>query len=223
VSNTAERIIQASLELFAKKGFEATSIRDIALKVNINSATLYHYIRNKEDFLFSLMKNGLGESLSYAEEIALNMKTPQQQIASLIQMHVIIHGEKQLLTYVTDTEYRSLQGEHKIAIKKIRKEYEKIWTNVITLGIDEGIFNGVKDASLTAIALLEMCTGVTHWYSPNGRVPLIKISEEFVNMGLNLLGAELNGRLLTIADLELSSPPKYQNLDTNDYRELLKH
>lgn len=209
MSSTKENIIQAALELFAQKGFEATSIREIALKAGVNSSTLYHYIKSKDDFLISIMKQGLGRLVSSAEELISTVETPEQRIAALVQLHVMAHGANRLSTLVEDTEFRALRGENKIIIRNLRKKYELIWRDVIQAGAKEGCFRKVENAKLTAFALLAMCTGIVHWYSPDGETPLIDISEYYANMALNLLGAERNGKLLTIHDLDLPDPTIY--------------
>lgn len=222
MNDTGERIINAALKLFAQKGFEATSIRDIAEEANINSATLYYYINNKEEFLFSLMRYGLGEIITIASEIVLFTKRPEERLAALVQLHVVIHGKRQLLTLVTDREFTSLHGEYRQKIKALRKEYEEIWVNTIGRGVAEGVFTTVSDIKLTSIALLEMCTSVAHWYSPNGRLSLMELSDEFANMALNLVGGERNGKRITLEDLNLPNPMSLIHA-TLEFEGVLKH
>lgn len=214
---TGEKIIQASLRLFAKKGFEATSIRDIAHEANVNSSTLYYYINNKEDFLTSIMKSGLERLTFYGEDIIASLKSPEERIASLVQLHVMAHGVNRLSALVTDTEFRALHGNNKEMVRELRKKYEKLWREVIKEGINKGVFLNVKDEKITTFAILEMCTGVVHWYVPNGRLSLLEISRNFADMVLNLLGAEINGKKIQVNNLSLPDPTKYYNPERNEY------
>lgn len=208
---TKEEIILASLRLFAKKGFEATSIRDIALEAGVNSSTLYYYIKTKEDFLMSIMNDELENLIKSAEDIISILETPEQRIASLAQMHVMAHGTNQLAMLVTDTEYRALHGENRTRIGSLRKKYEQLWTEIVSEGAKTGVFTQVKNPKFTTFAVLAMCTGIVHWYSPKGKDSLLTISKEFANMSLTMLGAEKNGKSLSIDDLRLLSPTKYYN------------
>jgi AcrR family transcriptional regulator len=217
VVTTADRIIQASLQLFATKGFEATSIRDIAMAAEVTSATLYYYIKNKEDFLLSIMERGLKPLLHNAKDILSHYETPEQRIAALVQMHVMAHGVNRLSALVIDTEFRALHGENKDAIRILRKEYEQIWQTVIKEGKEEGTFLFSEDSKLTTFALLEMCTGVVHWYSPKGNLSLIEISNNFANIALRLLGAVQNGNPLTVQTLDLPSPTQYYEPGFEEY------
>jgi AcrR family transcriptional regulator len=207
--NTGDKITQAALRLFAQKGFEATSIRDIALESGVNSSTLYYYIKSKEDFLISIMEDQLEGLIKHATEIMSTLETPEQQIASLVQMHVMAHGINQLSMMVIDTEFRALHGENKLKIRTLRKKYELLWRVVISNGVQEGKFTKVEDSKLATLAALAMCTGVVHWYSPQGKKSLLKISENYANMVLNLLGAQSDGKALSVYDLELPDRTQY--------------
>jgi len=217
LQTTADKIIQVSLKLFASKGFEATSIRDIAMAAEVTSSTLYYYIKNKEDFLLSIMKKGLHPLINNAKDILSHYENPEQRITALVQMHVMAHGVNRLSALVIDTEFRALHGENKVLIKNLRKEYEHIWTSVIKEGKEEGTFLFDEDIKLTTFALLEMCTGVVHWYSPSGSLSLVEISENFANVALRLLGAKRNGQLITFKDLDLPSPTQYYEPGFKEY------
>jgi AcrR family transcriptional regulator len=224
--NTGEKIIQSSLVLFAGKGFEATSIRDIAQEAGINSSTLYYYIKNKEDFLASIMEHVMERLIKNSEKILSIVDTPEHKISVLVQHHVLIHGSHKLSSVVTDYEFRSLHGENKTKIKNLRKKYELMWYEIIETGIKEGIFVNVESSKLATFALLEMCTGVVHWYSPKGRITLEEICDKYADMALKLLGAVRDRRLLSIDDLVLPDPKEFINLELPnyiDYREVLKN
>jgi AcrR family transcriptional regulator len=224
--STGDKIIQASLKLFASKGYEATSIRDIAMAAEVTSSTLYYYIKNKEDFLLSIMKKGLEPLINNSKDILKTNETTEQRIAALVQMHVMAHGVNRLSALVIDTEFRALHGENKDFIKKLRKEYEQIWLEVIKEGKDQGTFCFVEDIKLTTYAILEMCTGVVHWYSPNGDIPLTDICKNFANISLRILGAMRDGKQVSVGDLNLPSPTKYYNPGFEEYakyREVLNN
>jgi len=53
------RLRASALELFASRGFQATGIRDLAAASGLSLATLYYYMSNKEELLFSLMSESL--------------------------------------------------------------------------------------------------------------------------------------------------------------------
>ena len=132
-------IINTAITLFAKKGYAATSIRDIASSVDMKSASLYYYMKNKKDLLMLIMDRYLIQLISGAEaELSeLNTASANEKLKGLIKYHVRSHGNEQLAALVVDTEYRSLEGNDRIQIKQLRKKYEKIWTNLLEEGESE--------------------------------------------------------------------------------------
>jgi len=202
MQSTEMRIWEAALNLFAQKGYEATSIRDIAEKAGITSSALYYYIGTKEDFLIKIMQEGLTDILEGARYLVSIVSLPECQLASLVQLHVIVHGVNQLVTLVTDVEFRSLKGENRTAISKLRKEYELIWRYTLDRGRREGVFH-FQDLKLTAFALLEMCTGVAHWYSSQGPIKIKDIASIYADMALSMVNATRNGKKLSVKDLDL--------------------
>jgi TetR/AcrR family transcriptional regulator len=66
-----ERIITAAKKSFAEKGFSAVGIREIAKHAGINSATLYHYFKNKDELYAAVLEKTFEQILSIMEEITL--------------------------------------------------------------------------------------------------------------------------------------------------------
>jgi AcrR family transcriptional regulator len=187
---TSERVEQAALRLFALRGFEGTGIRAIADEAGITLGSLYHYIGTKEDLLDRLMQKSMHGLLGPGTEIVESVQDPRERIVGLVDLHVRRHAEDNLLSIVGDAEIRSLTPARRRTAVSLRDAYESLWQETIALGARRGDFH-VPDVKLATFALLEMCSGVAYWYSPNGRLALDAISRAFVEMALSLLGAEL--------------------------------
>jgi AcrR family transcriptional regulator len=187
-TSTADRVEAAALRLFATRGFEGTGIRLIAKEAKISLASLYNYMGTKEDLLDRLMQKSMRNLLEPAEEIAAENSDPQHRIVQLVNLHVRRHAEDSLLMMVGDTEIRSLTTEPRREVVALRDAYEHIWEDTVSAGLDAGLFS-VPDVKLATLALLQMCTGISQWYSPRGRLSLDSVSDAFIAMTLNLLGA----------------------------------
>jgi hypothetical protein len=62
------------------------------------------------------------------------------------------------------------------------------------------------DPTLASLALLEMCTGVSHWYRADGPSPLREICDMFADAALGLVRATVLGRPARLADFDLGDP-----------------
>lgn len=187
--STAERIERAALRQFAIRGFEGTGIRSIADEAGITLGSLYHYIGTKEDLLDRLMHKSMLGLLGPGREIVDTTDDARERIMKLVDLHVRRHAEDNLLSIVGDAEIRSLTPARRRKAVTLRDSYESLWEEAIDLGTKSGDFH-VPDVKLATFALIEMCSGVAYWYSPNGRLSLDAISKAFVDMSLSLLGAQ---------------------------------
>jgi AcrR family transcriptional regulator len=185
-SSTSERIHRAALRLFATYGFAGTGIRKIADEAGITIASLYHYVGTKEDLLERMMYESMSQLLGPARQVTGD---PAQRISVLVDLHVRRHAQASQLCRVGDTELRSLSRARRARIVGLRDEYQAIWADAIAAGIGSGAFE-VPDAKVAAMALMQMCTGVAHWYSPRGRLTLDQVSAAFVTMATAMLTAD---------------------------------
>jgi AcrR family transcriptional regulator len=187
--STAERVEQAALRLFALRGFEGTGIRAIADEAGITLGSLYHYIGTKEDLLDRLMHKSMRGLLEPGREVVETTDDPRERIVKLVDLHVRRHAEDNLLSIVGDAEIRSLTPARRRRAVALRDAYEDLWEETISEGVRRGDFRA-PDVKLATFALLEMCSGVAYWYSPNGRLSLDAIAKAFVEMALSLLSSE---------------------------------
>jgi Transcriptional regulator len=197
---TEDRVKSAAVRLFSAKGFAATGIREIAHEAGISVASLYHYMDTKEELLLSLMLDGMNSLLEPATQVLASEGGPSEHLVRLVDIHVSFHCSRAALARVTDAELRSLSPEPRRSVIDLRDAYENLWLSSITDGKSDGTFT-VAEPRLATLAVLEMCTGVSHWYSPDGRFSVERIARYYAGLALRLLG---HGGADTIDRLELA-------------------
>ena len=93
VLKTRELLVDVARQLFAKNGFESTSMNDIALAANKGRRTLYTYFNSKEEIYLAVIQTEL-ERLSYRmEEVARKSIPPEEKIVQLIFAHLEVMKE----------------------------------------------------------------------------------------------------------------------------------
>ncbi len=184
--NSEQRILDAAISLFATRGYAATGIRQIADKVGLTTASLYYYAHTKDDLLLRIMRLGLGELLSSGQEAMEGSSDPREQIRGLLKVHLTFAASNPERARVIDNEFQWLKEEERESVIALRDAYEQLWADAIANGDRKGLFE-VKNASLTRLALLEMCNGATHWFRPNGPMSLEQIVGAFEDMAFALL------------------------------------
>jgi AcrR family transcriptional regulator len=191
---TGERVHRAALQLFATRGFEGTGIRRIAQDAGITVASLYHYVGTKEDLLERMMQQSMTALLEPAQRLAAEVDDPGTRLAGLVDLHVRRHAQESQICRVGDTEIRSLSSPGRARVVELRDAYQAIWSRAVADGMAAGLFS-VPDVPIATMSLLQMCTGVAHWYRPEGRLSLDELSAAFVEMALAMLGGPPSPRL----------------------------
>lgn len=206
--NTGDRVRQAAIELFAERGFNGTGIRDIAQAANLTTSALYHYMANKDDLLVTVMTETITPLRDAARDILDGASGASESLAAIVSQHVWTHASERLATLVTDTELRALGDEHRDAILTLRDDYEGLWRAAVEAGVEAGEFT-VDQPRLAARALIQMSTGVSHWFSPAGRLRLDGLCEQYAQYALALVVATRDGAPVTTAGIDLPAPDHY--------------
>lgn len=189
-NGTEERIKSAAIRLFGAQGFAATGIRQIARASDISVASLYHYMETKDDLLLSLMLDGMNALLEASIPMMEQEKEPSERLDALVRLHIKFHCERAALARVTDIELRSLTGKARQRVVAMRDDYEHLWLTTINDGVQQGVFHAPQPR-LATFALLEMCTGVSHWYTPNGTYSVAEIADCYSGLAHRMLEGEL--------------------------------
>lgn len=199
-----DKLRRVAVELFAKKGFAATGIREIAHAAGITASLLYHYWPTKEDLLVDIMKSALTASITAAEDALSRAEGPASQLAALIGTHTAAQALNAHEALVVDTELRALVGPPYREVVALRRKYEDLWRDVIEEGCAGGVFS-VNDRRIARLGLLEMCNGVAWWYSPGGALTIEAVARSMADLGLSAVRAQQEGRAISLDDLE--TPP----------------
>lgn len=170
----AEEIRSAALELFYKRGFQASTLRGVAAKVGIQVGSLYNHIGSKSDLLFEIMEGVMLDLLADQREAAA---TPDvvERMRLLIEHHVMFHGRRSREVFVGNSELRSLSPIRRTRIIELRREYEMVFRMELEDGIRQGKFLPV-DVQITSYGILALATSVSTFYSQRGRLSLEQIA-----------------------------------------------
>ncbi|MDI5975218.1 TetR/AcrR family transcriptional regulator [Amycolatopsis magusensis] len=189
---TGDRVRGAAVRLFAEKGFHGTGIRDLAQAAGLSSASLYHYMGTKEELLAVIMRECLERLLDGAAKATEGVADPRERLGRLVALHVMSHALQPDETRVVDNELRALSPAAQEPVVRLRDAYERLWASAIADGIAGGVFTA-DEPSITRLALLEMCNGVSRWYSPRGPLTLEALAAEYARLALRALESTGNG------------------------------
>jgi len=177
---TGPRIHAAALQLFARHGFAAVSMRKIAAEVGVQAGALYNYTPDKQSLLFGLMQNHMQDLLALHEENARN-DDPMAQLEAFTRFHIRFNLERADAVFISYMELRNLTPANFAAIEELRGRYEDRLEAILHQGIAAGVFE-VPDPKIATLAVIAMLTGIGTWYRPQGRLTLQQVEAIYWDM-----------------------------------------
>jgi AcrR family transcriptional regulator len=162
-----QEIFAASAHLFLNKGFNETSMREIAAAAGIGKATAYDYFKTKDDILLSFFEREMAGVTDQAAEIARQPLPAAGKLRRIMRMH-LEHWLPRREFYLRLTfEAQRLALESQQRIQVARHAYQDMLRGLIETGIREGAFRPV-DSLLATRLLLNMITPVVFTSRPTG-------------------------------------------------------
>ena len=183
---TGPKIKQAALVLFARHGFAAVTMRQIAANVGVQAGAIYNYTPDKEALLFDLLHGHMVDLLSkWAVELV--PKNPIAALDHFVAFHLDFHIKRPELVFISYMELRNLSEENFNAIVEQRRIYEKIIYNLILSGVVSGDFL-VPDPKITSLALIALLTGPVDWFREDGRLTSDELTRQYCILTRQALG-----------------------------------
>ncbi len=174
-----EEILGAAARCFYQKGYDATSLQDIADEVGILKGSIYYYIKTKDDLRGALLvdvhKTGL-------EMIRLLAETPGdslEKLGAMIRGHIqYIKDNLDKTTVYLDELKKVSKGSGLIG----KHDYRNVFREVIQRGQEEGTLLPDLDPDFAAQAMLGALNSMCHWYRPQRGKSVDTIVDHFVTV-----------------------------------------
>lgn len=183
-----ETIEEAAVELFARYGYHATTMRQIAAGAGVQPGGIYHWHPSKEAILVALQDRFMEQLTERVEAAIARQDRPALQFAGAVHAHVVYHCEHPDEAFVTDSEIRALTPERRAALIAQRDAYQERFGALIRAGIRDGSLRS-SDARVATYSILLQCTGVGLWFRPDGPLGAEQVAEIHVELVLGALGA----------------------------------
>ena len=133
-----QEILEAAARVFHEKGYESTSIQDIADSVGILKGSLYYYITSKEDLLFEIIQGVHEEALKNLDRTAAVEGDALQKIRAFVVVHFTHNAHNLVKMAVFFQDFRSLNGERREVIVEERDLYDSFLRDLIRSGAGGG-------------------------------------------------------------------------------------
>lgn len=165
------RLMRAAAHLFKTKGYERTTVRELGAAVGIQSGSLFHHFKSKEDILLGVMEETIIINMARMHEALSQANSSENSLLALIQCELdSVHTDTGEAMSVLVYEWRSLKQDKQKYILQLRDEYETLWLNTIKQSIAEGKID--QDPFILRRLLAGAIGWTTTWYRPDGDLSL---------------------------------------------------
>jgi AcrR family transcriptional regulator len=175
-----DEIISVAAQIFAVKGYHATTLDEIAREIGITKPALYYYINSKEDILREIVGK-IMEPMEEVTEVGKSALPPRERLAKIIQMLVKFGAERKETTRIAFEQINILPRRSRDALRRRQKDVEEVVHETIRDGVERGDF-AVDDAKLATLAILAVSNWIYRWYQPDGGLTPAQIADQFIHL-----------------------------------------
>jgi len=180
-------ITEASLELFATRGYRETTMADIGERVGIRGPSLYKHVSSKQELLAEIMVASMNQLLANHKAAIETTTDIREQLRRAVEAHARYRARHRYEAFLGTREVENLEEpDHTLFVRR-RAKYEQGFRELIESGRQQGIFE-VESPTVASMAILDMGIGLSVWYSPNGPLTVDEIAYVHGDIALRIVG-----------------------------------
>ncbi|MDF3312194.1 TetR/AcrR family transcriptional regulator [Rhodococcus sp. T2V] len=179
---TTERVIAAAAQVFLEKGYQGSTIADIAEAANISKPTVYQYAKNKQ-WLLERIVALVSTEMEKCERVLHEADAPASvRLHWLIQLHVDFAVRYRNSYRVTLSEQADLSPEARDEFRLWARRTTNRFADLLAAARRDETFDWPGDISIAANLILSTLTSIHRWFHPDGRVSSAKLVDDIVRM-----------------------------------------
>lgn len=170
-------ILVAAARVFAREGYTAATLDEVARELGVTKGVIYYYFRSKEEIYTEIRATAIRDAIARLEVIIARGEPPAETLRAAVHDLVShIFNDLDRFANVLRADSR-LSPESRALVRGLQRRYEGLIRGVIEAGIQAGVFAD-RDPALMTFTVLRACLGVADWYRPGGRLPPAVIVEQ---------------------------------------------
>jgi len=177
-------VYRTAAQIILRKGYDATSINDIANALGMTKAGLYHYINGKKELLFDIMNFGLDELDEEVATPACSIADPSARLCFIIASHAQLVTKGQGAITILVDEITALPPAQNRMITRRKREYFNHLRDLLNELKAAGKLNDV-DTTVATFSLLGMVNWLSRWFRQDGDLTQEQVAEQIVKIALN--------------------------------------
>jgi AcrR family transcriptional regulator len=189
VVDSRQEILRTAARLFQQRGYDATSMNDVAAALKLSKGGLYHHFQSKDEILFEIMNHAMEITQERVLDPVRGIADPEERLRALIRLHIeVVLSPRDREITVMLHENHPLPPALRKRINSRKKDYihflENLMADVQEKVQEKGRAQTKAKVSprAAAFALLGMINWIYQWYKPEGELQAQNLIPQFTDL-----------------------------------------
>ncbi len=190
------RIYAAAIRLFASRGYEATTMQDIAVKVGMTAPALYYYFESKQRLLYDVIEINFEHFAGMLDLLVpAEADSPTEALRSFVRTHLEFQLEDvdrariyNAMFLGTGALLESLTAGQRAEILKFQTKVRGRLQAILERGVARREF-AVADFTVTGMGILALGEFAVAWFDPDSRLTVAQVADQCADLAVRMVQA----------------------------------
>src|SRR5260370_15561078 len=183
--DSRQEILRTAARLFQQRGYDATSMNDVAAALKLSKGGLYHHFQSKDEILFEIMNHAMDITQERVLNPVRGIADPEEQLRALIRLHIeVVLSPRDREITVMLHENHPLPPALRKRINARKKDYIHFLENLMAEVQNKSQHQprGKVSPRAAAFALLGMINWIYQWHKPEGELQAQNLIPQFTDL-----------------------------------------
>ena len=186
IEKKKQEIMRSAATVLAEKGYNGTTMEEIAAKLLMTKGSMYYYFKNKDDLLYQCHQMIMEISLDRIEKVVNSDLNPIEKLRNALKGHILLATSEKSMFMVMGKPNQNFSDLQLQEILKLRRSYSLYFDKILTEGIEKQVFDHV-DVKMVRMIILGALNWIQEWYDQSGPQSADEISDSFASYLLKMV------------------------------------
>lgn len=182
---SADLIRREAIRLFGERTYPVIGMRDLSEAVGILPGSLYAHITSKEQLLFSIVEEGIGNYLEAIGPLATDPRPADVRLREAIRAHMRVLAATREQTRVTFEQWGYLGADNRAQVQALRQRYLEVFLSILRDGTQAGAFRTLPHPRLAMLSIIGALNSASEWFDPEGPRGVDEIADALADNALH--------------------------------------
>ena len=190
-----QELLRIAADLFAERGYKATTVRDIADAAGILSGSLYHHFDSKESMVHELLDSFQTQLFQQYDEVVASPRSPREKLEDIVRLSFAAVGSHRAEVAIFQADGAYLATFERFAyLTERNRRFRELWVELLRDGIAQGELRADLDVELVYRFLRDTVWVAVSWYRPGGDLSPDEVADQYLTILLQGISTTKKGK-----------------------------